>query len=405
VTRAFSRSILGTALAALLLAGCQSSSQVPSGLPQPQPTQSTAVEAPVSTLPQATGEVIGTGQVRVALLLPLSPEGNAAQVGREFRNAAQLAMEDIGQDTLQLVIKDSGDDAARAQGAASQAVLEGSSLVLGPIFAANVSAAASVTRPSGKTLIAFSSDRNVAGSRVYLNSFLPGGVVERVVSHAGANGVRSVAGFFANGPAGDIAERAAKAALQANGGTLAVSVRYDANEASIQQAAAAAVPALASAQGILIPEGGPVPVALLTALRSNGGDLAGKRLLGTGQWTSANLGDPLLSGAWFADSNQARLNTYKARYQAKFGGTPSANSALAYDTLVMAGTLVKRYGAAAFANSVIEADAGFTGYTGVFRFEPDGTTERGYAVYEVSPGGATRVVSPSPRSFYGANPS
>jgi len=386
------------------LAACQT--QVPAGLPDPQTqpveTQVAPVARPaagVASLPPATGEVLGQGPVRVALLLPLSAEGTSAQVGREFRNAAALAVEDLNANALQLVIKDSGRDAAQTQSAASQAVLEGSSLVLGPIFAADVSAAAGITRPAGKTMIAFSSDRNVAGSGVYLNSFLPGGVVTRTVSYAAQNGVRSVLGFFPRGPVGDIAEQGARAALQASGGTLTASVRYDPNEASIQQVAAAAVPVLAQSQGILIPDGGPTPVAIVAALRSNGGDLTGKRLLGTGQWTTANLSDPALSGAWFADSDQQRLAAFKQRYQTKFGSAPTANASLAYDTVMMAGSVVDRFGAGGFADSVIEADAGYAGYAGVFRFEPDGTTERGYAVYEVQPGGATRVVSPSPRSF------
>ena len=389
-----------------LLAACQTN--VPAGLPQQPPVQAPAqaqapVQAPTQAfLPPASGEVIGQGSVRVALLLPLSAEGTSAQVGREFRNAAAIAMEDVGSNTLQLVIKDTGKDATRTQAAASEAVLEGSSLVLGPIFAADVAAAAGVTRPAGKTMIAFSSDRNVAGSHVYLNSFLPGGVVTRTVSYAAQNNVRSIVGFFANGPAGDIAEQAARMAIQQSGGVLALSVRYDNNEASIQQAAAAAVPALAQAQGILIPEGGPTPTAILGALRSNAGDLAGKRLLGTGQWTTAALSDPALAGAWFADSDQQRLAAFKARYQGKFGAAPTANAALAYDTVVMAGSVVKRFGAGGFANSVIEADAGYAGYAGVFRFEPNGTTQRGYAIYEVTPGGATRVIDPSPRSFTGS---
>lgn len=393
----FSR--LGLVLCSAFLAACQTN--VPAGLPQQPQVQATPqTQAPTQPgLPSASGEVLGQGSVRVALLLPLTADGTSAQVGREFRNAAALAMEDVGADTLQLVIKDTGRDAAQTQAAASEAVLEGSSLVLGPIFAGDVSAAASVTRPAGKTMIAFSSDRNVAGSHVYLNSFLPGGVVTRTVTYAAQNGVGSVLGFFANGPAGDIAEQAARAALQQSGGTLAASVRYDANEASIQQAGAAAVSALTQAQGILIPEGGPTPTAILGALRSNGGDLTNKRLLGTGQWTTANLSDPALQGAWFADSDQQRLGAFKTRYQAKFGAAPTANAALAYDTVVMAGSVVKRFGAGGFSNSVIEADSGYAGYAGVFRFEPDGTTQRGYAIYEVSPGGATRVISPSPRNF------
>lgn len=380
-----------------MLAACQSA-PVANGLPQPQaPAETTGLAG--STLPPAAGEILGQGPVRVAMLLPLSGQGTSAQVGREFRNAAALAMEDVGADTMQLVIKDTGSDPAQLQATASQSVTEGSSLVLGPIFSADVAAASAITRPAGKTLIAFSSDRNVAGNHVYLNSFLPGPVVDRVVAYAAQQNIRSVVGFFAAGAAGDIAERAARDSLATHGGRLALSVRYQSNEASIQQAAAAAASSLATADGLLIPEGGAIPSAIVAALRSNGADLTGKRLLGTGQWTTANLSDPALVGGWFADSDQQRLSSFKTRYQSRFGMQPSANAALAYDTVVMAGSNIKRYGAGGLSSSVLEADAGYAGYAGIFRFERDGTTDRGYAVFEVQPGGGTRVVSPSPGSF------
>ena len=41
---------------------------------------------------------------------------------------------------------------------------------------------------------------------------------------------------------------------------------------------------------------------------------------------------------------------------------------------------------------------GFAGVTGVFRFRPDGTSERGLAVLEMNREGP-RVVSPAPKTF------
>ena len=41
---------------------------------------------------------------------------------------------------------------------------------------------------------------------------------------------------------------------------------------------------------------------------------------------------------------------------------------------------------------------GFAGVNGIFRFKPDGTSERGLAVLEVTPAGPV-VVSPAPTTF------
>lgn len=402
--RVANRRVVLSGLGVSFLAACQS--RVQPGMQAPIETSSDsysggATDFPAN-LPQAQGEVLGNGPVRIALLLPLSAAGNSAKIAREFRNAAELAMQDIGPDVIELVIKDCGESEAQAQAAASQAVQEGASLLLGPIFAQSVSAAAGVARQAGRIMIAFSSDQNVAGRDVYLNSFLPEGVTSRIMTYAAQNNLRQVVGFFANGQAGDLAERAARAALQSAGGSLSLSVRYDFNEASIAQATASAVSSLSQAQGLFIPDGGAAPNAIIGTLRSNGAQLQNIRLLGTGQWSSSNLGDPALKGAWFADGDHQRLAQYTSRYQAKFGEKPTPGSTLCYDSVVMTGSIVKRFGASGLNSSIIENSAGYAGYAGVFRFRSDGTTQRFYSIYEVEEAGATKLINAAPTSFSGS---
>src|SRR6266849_3313041 len=123
------RALLAVALGfAALAAGCSGfpGSSFWSGAPPPPPAQS--------------GTAIGTGQVKVGLILPLSASGNAG-----------LA----------------------AQQAAQQAIGEGAEIILGPLFAHSVGAAAQIARARGVPLIAFSTDANVAANGVYLLSFLP----------------------------------------------------------------------------------------------------------------------------------------------------------------------------------------------------------------------------------------
>jgi ABC-type branched-subunit amino acid transport system substrate-binding protein len=377
----------------IALSACET---VPFGIPGPEPSPT---PPPDVVLPPANGEIIGTGPVRVALLLPMTASGNGARIAAEFRNAARLAVEDFGPQTIELVVKDTAGKPEQALAMASEASAEGSSAVLGPLFAPEVTQAATVLRPAGKIEIAFSSDRSVAGAGTYLNSFLPEGIVDRSVSFAIARSYRSFVALVPNGPAGDIAERELRRTLAAKGGTLIQTARYDYDNSSLQVAAASIAPAAGQAQAIFIPDGGNSPNAIAAALKSNGVDLTSKKLVGTGQWTTSNLTDPALAGGWFADADQAKLATYKARYRAKFGADPSVNSALAYDTVALAAGIVRRYGAVGFRKEVVETPAGYSGYTGTFRFLAGGASERGYAVYEVGAAGVPTVVSPAPTSF------
>ena len=105
--------------------------------------------------PNPKGEVSGQGNVRVSLLIPQTAPGNGATVAKEIRNGALLAMQDFGQNSIQLVIKDTKGQAATAQQMASEAISEGSSAIIGPLFSSSVSAASGVTAPAGRTVIAF----------------------------------------------------------------------------------------------------------------------------------------------------------------------------------------------------------------------------------------------------------
>ncbi len=381
---------------ALASAGCQS---VPTGLPgEPQQQQPSVTEA----LPPANGEIIGAGAVRVAMLLPLSAPGSGGKIGIELRNAAQLAIEDLGADSLQIVVKDTAGEPAQALAMATEATAEGSSLVLGPVFAPEVIQAATVLRQAGKIAIAFSSDQTVAGGGVYLNSFLPQSVVDRTAAYAFSQGYKTFVAMVPNNAAGALAERQLQQTLGVLGGALLQVERYDPSDASVQTAASNIAAKAGEAQAIFIPDGGNSPSAVAAALRSNGVDLSGKKLLGTGLWSSAVLGDPTLTGAWFADTDQQKLGEFKARYAQKFGAEPSTNAVLSYDSVALAVGIVRLHGPVGFTPAVIEARSGFTGYGGVFRFGSDGSNQRAYTVYEVLPGGQRKVVSPSPTSFSGA---
>src|SRR6266851_5012049 len=166
----------------VLLAGCSGNFSVGDLIPGSQPA------APA----QSSGS-IGEGKVKVGLILPLSASGNAAVAAQSMKNAAEMALAEFQNPNIQLLIKDDAGSPQGAQQGAQQALDEGSEIILGPLFALSVPAAAQLTRARGVSMIAFSTDSSVAGRVVYLLSFLPESDVNRIIDYAASTGKRSFA--------------------------------------------------------------------------------------------------------------------------------------------------------------------------------------------------------------------
>ena len=99
---------------------------------------------------------------KVALLLPLTAQGETKRIAQAMKQAAELALTDTGGSGITLLTKDSGGSASTAQAAAQAALNEGAELILGPLLAPEVQAVTAVTQGRAN-VIAFSSASNVAG--------------------------------------------------------------------------------------------------------------------------------------------------------------------------------------------------------------------------------------------------
>ena len=108
------------------------------------------------------GQTVGTGPVRVGLILPLTQNGQPSSVGVSLRNAAQLAVEESGMnDVTMMIVDDHGTPDGAAQ--AAQAVVgAGAEIILGPLLAADVREVGRVAKAAGRPVIAFSTDESVA---------------------------------------------------------------------------------------------------------------------------------------------------------------------------------------------------------------------------------------------------
>ncbi len=382
------RSALGLFLAAPLVAGCSGMQSSFPSFGQDTPP------APSGPAQQATA--IGTGQVKVGLILPLSGQGNAGVAAQSMKNAAELALAEFQSPNVQLLIKDDAGTPQGAQQAAQQALDEGVEIILGPLFALSVPSAAQLTRARNVPVIAFSTDSSVAGRGVYLLSFLPESDVNRIIDYAAGTGKRSFAALLPENPYGNVVETAFKQAVGRRGGRIVAFEKYGADKAGPARTVAQA---LATADALLLADDGDLLAAVADALTASGADLKRVQLLGTGLWDNPRVfASAPLQGGIYAAPDPSGFRAFAGRYRKKYGSDPVRTATLAYDSVALVAALARTQGGQRFSQDVLLNSSGFAGIDGLFRFKADGTNERGLAVMRVASGGG-QAVAGSPKSF------
>ncbi|HTV37060.1 MAG TPA: penicillin-binding protein activator [Xanthobacteraceae bacterium] len=390
------RALALLASAAGLLTGCSSSSifsnsSLFSTTPPPQATNT----------PPAPAATIGTGQVKVGLILPLSAGGNASVAGQAMRNAADMALAEFNSPNIQLLVEDDAGNADTARTVAQQALDQGAEIILGPLFAQSVNVVGQVTRPRNIPVIAFSTDANVASAGIYLLSFLPESDVERIVQYAGSTGKRSFAALVPDNPYGTVVEAAFRQAVARHGGQIAALEHYSHDPAAMTAPVKAIAQAAVRADALFIPDGGDAVPSVVQMLVADGMNPKRIQLLGTGLWDDPRIySAPALDGGLYAAPDAAGYRSFSARYRQRYNQDPVRTATLAYDAVALVAALVKTQQdpQQRFSPAVLTNPSGFTGIDGLFRFRPDGTNDRGLAVLRVAPSGP-QTVSPPPRSF------
>jgi len=366
--------LLGIAGGLLALSGCQTGPRGP------------VVPGPIELPP-----VPGAEFNRVAVIVPLTgPDG---PVGTSISNAAKLALLDTGEKSLRITVYDSAAPGGAAA-ASERAIAEGSRLILGPLLAEDVRAAAPAARRAGVPVIAFSNDEGVAGDGVYIMGFTPDQSISRIVSFSRSKGSNSFAALAPTGLYGQRATQALLGAVRKSGGRVAAIETYDRSKASIT-AAARRLNAKGGFDAVLIGDSSRMAAIAAPLIK------AGPRRLGTELWgTDRAIGaNASLRGGWFAAAPDAQFDKLVVRYRARYGKTPYRLASLGYDSVLLAVRSARLWpiGRAFPAKSLVDKE-GFAGVDGSFRFSRDGIAERLLEVRQVTAGGTT-VVSPAGTAF------
>lgn len=349
-------------------------------------------------LPQAAGDTFGNGPVRVALLLPLSGDPAVAAVGTSMANAARLAMDFIQasptlNENITIVLKDTGSAAGGAARAASQAVSEGASLILGPLRADQVAAAGGVARQAGIPLIGFSNNSGVAAPGVFLLNVLPEVEARRSIGYVAKQGRQAFAAIFPTTDYGRIQQAAFQQAV-ADLGIQPRAVFQFSSEAEARAAVQQLAPMLAAGQidALFMPDRATAPS--FGVLLQEAGVAPGRvQVIGSVDWDgdTAIPATPFLVDAVYPAVDDAGYQALKAEYMAKFGSTPHALATIAYTATILANAPSLALGTPRYDRTQLTLPGGFNGRDGVFRFLPDGRSQYALVMKRVRQGGAQVV--------------
>ncbi|MEO6394524.1 MAG: penicillin-binding protein activator [Devosia sp.] len=348
-----------------------------------------------TTLPLAAGQTFGSGPVRVALLLPLTGDPAVSGVGISMAHGAELAMDYIASsgtiaDNITLVLKDTGTTPQGATAAAAQAVAEGSSLILGPLKADQVSAAGATARAAGIPVIGFSNNSGAAGPGVYLLNVLPESEVKRSMAYTQKLGKKAFAGIFSTNDFGRIQQGAFTQAAS----ELGLNVRAVYNFKSEDEArglVAQLAPLLQQGQidALFIPDRATAP-SFATLFEQAGVPQGTVQFIGSADWNGDTniLNTPYLAGAVFPAVDDAGYQALLPLYTQKFGGTMHAFATIAYTATILANSSALALSSPKYDRGQLTVPGGFKGRDGVFRFLSDGRSEYALVIRQVTIGGS-----------------
>ncbi|GAB4347916.1 MAG: hypothetical protein Kow0026_01940 [Oricola sp.] len=323
---------------------------------------------------EVTPEITGKGETQVALAIPLS--GSQAAAGKEIRQGAELALDDLGAGKISLAFYDTAGTAGRAKGAAQAIGASGTKMAA---VAADTSTLAAFS-PQGAVSIAFVTNETPRPAGVF--AFLPSAPDSLVygVRTALAAKPGEVVLFIPDGWPNGEAEALEK---RLSGMAATHAVRCDSSRTSAQIAQRARKH-LEKASVIAFAGNEAKIAQIVKALPLPG---QGKpAIVGNMDWNDALVSSASLDGALVPEPDTGNFDLVAGRYAKKYGTSPTPSAVLAYDFVAVAAGIVRARGSDALSRETLTGNAGFRGATGAFRFRPDGRVERLYSVSMIDKG-------------------
>lgn len=353
-------------------------------------------------------ETVACSNDDIGLMLPLS--GGHSAVGKAMLDAATLALFDLSDDRLKLRPFDTKGSREGSAAAAHAVAQSHACVIVGPVFDYEVQIVRDRIRPEQSPMIAFSSNRSVASDEVVLLNFLPEQQLREILAFSADQGKRRVGVLLPNDRYGELLELAIEPLAAELGLEIVFTRRLDLDFATIsdQISKVAELVHISEEEVRLDPASGnyavdvlvlPVPadwaIVLSSLLEVHDVDLADVQLVGTGLWLGASSleHEPPLEGAWFAGPSMESFGRFADRVEARFGYRPPILAALAYDAVLLAGTIQQAKFEGHRSQDLLFWPDGLKGVLGAFWVQPGGSVVRELTVFEQTANGQFAITA------------
>lgn len=344
--------------------------------------------------------VAGDTKVVVGLLMPQS--GRYAALGRNLREAAQLALSHYPDVPLALQVEDSGGTPEQTRQAIDRLYQSGARIVVGPVFKEEAQTAAAEAAARQFLLITLNPHSSLAqaGGNVFLNAYQPEQQAQVMARHAVRFEHRQRAAILApDSSYGQITALAFRQEFEALGGVVTRTVYFPQDSldfsATMRDLIRTRDESGETRQGSVEFDTLFMPVKAEQA-RLIAPQLAYYRvkvpeqvlLMGTSLWNRPELLAPggdteLLQGAVFCDVDPVIETEFKKVFRAAWSEDPASLAFLTYDGVAVVAQMVRDSGGPPPRHALLR-QAGFRGAAGSVRFLDNGLSEREYQVLQVS---------------------
>lgn len=379
------------------LSGCQQtideSPQTTQSRPQHPPR--TAQAAPTTTPKDSITAILPPDARLIAVLLPLS--GPHKELGQALLRASNLALEHAKDSRMILLPVDTGDPQNLTPAALTALGHRGIAIAVGPVFSTDIAKISTLRHHF--TLLSLSNDGAAAGNGVFVAGYRPDDQIDALLTYAQSqHTLRHAAVLLPNTPHGHALDGIIQRAFMKHGLALAFKAFYSPQHPETLSAGQALNGRPHDA--LLIPEGGRSLPTLIQSLVQDGYNTQAVPVLGMDGWHTTDLrATPNIHGALFSALPRHHRHVFEKAYESVFQASALPLCALSYDLTTLAIHLAGSapLGAPVTPERVMHHD-GFTGVTGLFRFNANGTNQRSYDIIRVTAAGNV-TVSPAAKTF------
>ena len=330
---------------------------------------------------------------KIALLLPLT--GRHADVGQSMLNAAQLALFDINDATLELMPIDTQGTSRGAAQAVEKAANANVRLVIGPLLADSVQAAGQTARRYNLQVVGFTTDWNKVGNNIFTMGILPFDQGARLAQFANKSGKNRVVIIDPK----TSYSRAVIHAFEQNAQPQNLRIIDKISLTNPNQIATALGQRSNDFDTIIMPFGNPQASQMMRALSDNGLTPNTVTLMGAGLWDDPSIkSNPVFNGAIYTAPPPSMRDNFNRQYQSVYGVSPKRLASLAYDATALSAVLLRQNQGHITRTAILNGN-GFAGIDGIFKFQNNGMVIRGLAIHKINSGGQAAMMDAAPSSF------